>query len=320
MFTIRLAAPVVEPQPEEFPAVQMTGGPEDLSAGSNLPSGDGGEETLAEAARRIALKYDAMERLAVRIVNGQLPSLIISGPPGMSKSHTLEWALRNSRRIRFEVGMLDGLEDFGATLLDDTTEFYDKISGGCSAPGLYHALWNMRNGGLVLLDDCDSIFDDPDARNLVKLATDSSEERRLSWRKRSSWLMDHGISKDFVFNGHMVFLTNIDFEQVIKRNPKDVEHFKALIDRAHYLCLTLRTQRDFMIRIRAVSEGENGMLRRVYGFTPEQTATALDFIEHHKMRFYNLSLRLVCHVAQTMLADPEYWQADCEATKMKTGS
>jgi hypothetical protein len=72
-----------------------------------------------------------------------------------------------------------------------------------------------------------------------------------------------------------------------------------------------------MIQIRRVAEGPNGMLRKM-GLETEQASMLLDYIDENKKRFYNLSLRLVTSVAQAFLADPERWQDDIEATRMKT--
>lgn len=287
----------------------------DEIAESLTPANGSEEETDTQRLARISLRFDAMERLALRAVAGEVKSLIISGPPGLGKSYTLEMALKQSKRKRIDFELTEYDEENGPY---DATQWYDRITGGCTATGLYHAFWNMRDGGLVVIDDCDSVFEDTEALNLIKLATDSGKERQLSWRKRASWLDQYAIPRSFEFKGCVVFLTNIDFEIEIQRHNKATEHFKALIDRADYLCLTLRTQRDFLIRIHAVSDGPSGMLQRICGLTAEQAKTVLDFIEQHVNRFYNLSLRLVNDIADKILHNPTSWQADVEATKMKT--
>lgn len=276
------------------------------------------EETDAQALARINLRFNAYERHAHRIVAGKQRSLIVSGPPGLGKSYTLEAALKTSPRKRLDCEIYE-TEEFAETDTFNAANWYDRITGSCSAPGLYHALWNMREGGLVIVDDCDKVFDtDLDAVNLIKLATDSSKERWLSWRKKSSWLDDNRIARTFEFKGSLVLATNIDFEIEIQRHNKHTEHFRALIDRSDYLCLTLRTQRDFLLRIRSVSAGPTGMLQRFAGLTAAQVETVLTFIEQNAHRFYNLSLRLANDVADKVLNSPESWQQDIEATKMKT--
>lgn len=282
--------------------------PDERSAFRDLPAEDDTGETLEEARRRIAVRYGAMSRLAAKLVQGRLPSIILSGPAGMGKSTALDTSIGATNRARHD----------GVTPVEnDATALYDHISGGCSAPGLYHALWNMRKGGVLLVDDCDTVFHDEESVNLLKIATDSTKKRLCSWRKKAAWLDVYGIERTFDFQGHIAFLTNIDFEREIEKNNKNTEHFKALIDRARYLCLTLRTQRDFMIRLRQVAMDE-GMLRVKYGLDNTQAETIFEFIEENKMRFYNLSIRLIEQTAQEMLTDPDYWRENIEATKMRT--
>lgn len=276
-------------------------------------------ETEEQARQRINVRYQAMERLAPRCIKGLIPSVIISGPPGVGKSWTVTESLKASGRQRH-----DGITDVGGGgphAVDGftTTGYFDQIQGACTAVGLYHALWNMRNGGVIFLDDCDAIFRDEDALNLLKVATDSTRERLVSWRKNAMWLDEYSIDKTFDFKGHIIFLTNIDFEETIRRGHKDSEHYKALIDRAAYLCLTLRTARDFMIRIKDVAGGAHGFLsKEPYGLDPKQTKELMDFVSDNQTRFYNLSLRLVGQVAMMMKADPGSWRVDVEATKMRT--
>lgn len=287
---------------------------------ASLPDHDP-NESLDEAKARIAVRYDALDRMAARIADGKVPSLIVSGPPGLGKSFSIRKALAD----KFPEGPEKSLEDAGldAADLEDGVEpdgqlNYDIVSGSVSAVGLYQALWYCRNGGILVLDDCDDVFRDETALNLLKAALDSSPVRTISWRKEAKWLEEYGIADRFAFKGHVVFLTNIDFEQEIQKGKRDSEHFKALIDRSMYLCLTLRSRRDFMIRIRQVSEGPSGMLADQFGLSEEQAEEVLDFVAQHQTRFYNLSLRLVGQIAICMQADPVRWQEDVEATKMRT--
>lgn len=301
------------------------------------------EETDDEAAARISVRYRAMERLSKRAVAGRIPALIVSGPPGLGKSYTFRQDLKESGRMRFME--VESQAEFGEDPVawcqaNGVPGVYDTISGSITAVGLYQALWYMRKGGVILLDDCDAVFAAEDALNLLKSALDSdAEHRHISWRKEARWLEEYGIPKTFLFEGSVVFLTNIDFETVIARESKMSEHYRALIDRSHYLCLTLRSQRDFMLRIRAVACGPKGMLVNQCGLTEAQGEEIMAWVEEHKMRFYNLSLRLVTQCADVYktyvskvesideygmrsvveVVDDE-WKADVFATKTRTYS
>lgn len=295
----------------------------------SLPDGNDSTETIEEAQKRIDIRYKAMERMCRRLVKGGMPSLICSGPPGLGKSYTALAALDEEEAAGNLVNVLtyapqnkddidDNYNDDMEATVDAGMKMFDVISGSITAVGLYQALWNCREGGIILLDDIDEVFRDEVCLNLLKAALDSGKKRMLSWRKEANWLNEYGIDKTFEFKGHVIFLTNIDFEMEIAKNGKLAEHFKALIDRSYYLCLTLRTKRDFMIRIRQVAGGEEGMLCQTHGLTVEESEEVLDFITDNQHRFYNLSLRLADQIARMRTIDAEGWRDDVEATKMKS--
>lgn len=290
-----------------------------------LPSGEESEESLEAAKKRIALRYDAMERMCRRLVVGGMPSLIVSGPPGLGKSHTALLAIEEQEAEGKMKSILPSEEELDEELSPEELEelnkgkrMYDVLSGSISAVGLFKALWDTRNGGVLVLDDTDEVFRDEVCLNLLKNALDSGKKRMLTWRKEANWLEDYGISRTFEFKGHVVFLTNIDFETEIAKNGKMAEHFKALIDRSYYLCLTLRTKRDFMIRIRQVAGGEEGMLCTKHGLSLEASEEVLDYITDNQDRFYNLSLRLTDQIARMRAIDENGWMDDVEATKMRS--
>lgn len=277
------------------------------------------EETEEEARERIMMRYTTMDRLAPKVLQGKLNSLIVSGPPGLSKSWSIKKAVEDSGRMRHD-GMLD-VGGGGPSMVEGLVNngWYDWISGGCSEVGLYRALWNMRKGGVLIFDDCDGVYRDEDSINLLKIATDTTRERLVSWRKNATWLDDYGIDRTFDFKGNIMFITNIDFEKTIQGDGKMTEHFKAFIDRAAYLCLTVRTARDFMIVLEEKAGGKHGFLHDApYNFDDKKIKTLFEFVREHQRNFYNLSLRLVGQLAHQMIEDPEHWQMDARATKMRT--
>jgi len=125
---------------------------------TDLPETDPNESDESAAAR-IALKYDAMERYADRIVRGKTPSLIISGPPGMGKSWTLEHALKNSSRRKHDgitpiVSEIIQTDAAGNELFNDdetpiykegdASEYYDRIAVPNKGPSYRKEKARMR--------------------------------------------------------------------------------------------------------------------------------------------------------------------------------
>lgn len=280
-------------------------------------------ETEEERSDRIRRRYATLERMANRVAEGALPSIIVSGPPGLGKSYTVEQVLKEKGLVESDVydreGLTDDDDDDGVG--PSTTEGggvgeYDTICGTITAVGLYISLWNMREGGIVVLDDCDDVFRDETCLNILKAVLDSSDNRRVSYRKKAHWMDEMGIPASFEFKGSVVFCTNIDFEAAIAKGSSMAPHFGALIDRCLYLSLTMRTTDDFITRIRHVSIEEK-MLEKA-GLTEEQAMEVFTFVDDNRDRFYGLSLRLLHQMAICFLADEENWKDDIEATKMRT--
>lgn len=286
----------------ELEKVEVTSMVEALAEEEELEETSG--ESDEEVGVRIKKRFSAADRMATGVMKGIVPAMIEAGPPGLGKSFGIHEALKRRKTEAEEQGF-----DFK----------YDYIQGAASPVGLYISAWNHREkGNVIVLDDCDSIFADEDALNLLKSMLDSNARRELSWRKQSRWLQDLGIDDQFEFKGSVIFLTNLDFDRKAKSGKAYAVHFQALMDRCLYLHLTIRTIQDFMVRIRQVVYEEK--MLEAYGFTKEQTDDLMQYLWENRKRFYHLSLRLVHQIAMLQLADPENWRDDVEMTKMRTDS
>lgn len=256
----------------------------------------GKPETDEEIAVRLAKRFDILDRMVHGVVEGVVPSMIVFGAPGVGKSFNIMRELEGS-----------GVD-------------YDLVKGACTAPGLYMALWNQRKGGVVVLDDADGLFRDEDALNLLKSALDSTDKRVLAWRKQSSWVTeadeedDEGrVPNNFEFKGSVIFITNIDFEEMIARESKMSEHFKALMSRSLYLNLTLKTARDKLVRIKQVFLGP---MRKREGLEIHEAEEIMAYVEENAVKWLELSLRLMKHLSQLYKLGQD-WREIAQVTKMK---
>lgn len=276
-------------------------------------------EDFEARSDRIRKRYDALERMSHRVASGGLPALIVSGPPGLGKSYTVEKTLKDQGLIDISTLTTEEVENsWEQELIEGETgeRMFDILCGSISQVGLYLALWNLRKGGVLVLDDCDDVFRDETCLNLLKAVLDSSDIRRVSYRKKAAWMDEYNVPTSFEFGGSVVFCTNVDFEGAIAKGSNMASHFSALIDRSLYLSLTMRTREDFLVRLHHVAI-EDGMLVR-NGLSEDQADEVMVFILAHVDRFYGLSLRLVHQIAICIKADPENWQEDVRATKMRT--
>jgi hypothetical protein len=255
---------------------------------------------------RINKRFGIMNRMVKGMLDGAVRSMIVFGAPGIGKTYDIEQALMKAET--------------------ESNLYFNILKGTCSAPGLYQTLYHARHGGIVVLDDCDSIFADEQAFNILKSALDSTGKRIISWNKLSKWVYDAAnVSEDdigeddirvpnkFEFEGGVIFITNVDFMEKAEKESRNSPHFKALLSRSLYLDLTLKSQRSRIIRVRDVFMNS---MRKAENFTVAQGEEVLNYVLENSDRLREFSLRsmkLICSLFK-MGSD---WKDTVEFTMMK---
>jgi len=260
------------------------------------------EETDEEVIERLRDRFQMLEDMTRACKKGDVRAMIVSGPPGVGKSHGVEKVL----------GKHDLLADIAG---NDKLRKYEVVKGAMSAIGLYAKLYQFADKDNVLVfDDCDSVLLDDLSLNILKAALDSKKRRMIHWNTDSRLLRQEGIPDSFEFKGSAIFITNIKFDNV--RSKKLRDHLEALESRCHYIDLTIDTEREKMLRITQIIK--DGMLD-TYAFKDEVKEDIIDFIDLNKKRLRELSLRTVLKVADLAKAFPQKWEAIAENTVMKRG-
>ena len=254
------------------------------------------EESDAEIVERIRERFEMLKDMTKAVKKGDVRAMIVSGPPGVGKSHGVEEVLDRYKTM----------QALGAG------KSFEVIKGAMSPIGLYCKLFKMADkGNVVVFDDCDSIFQDDLSLNILKAALDSKGRRMIHWNTDSFKLRNEGVPDCFEFKASAIFITNMKFDKV---KGKLREHLEALESRCHYMDLTIDTERDKMLRIRQVIQ--DGMLN-VYKLTDEVKEEIVDFVDINKSRLRELSLRTVLKVADLAKAFPDNWEAYAENTVMR---
>ena len=228
-------------------------------------------ESDASIDTRIAERFEVLDVLSKHSTTGDIRALIVSGPPGLGKSFTVEKVLSE---------------------YDPQADTYTVVKGYTRATGIVKLLYQYRHpGNVIVFDDADSVFNDDISLNLLKAVCDTTERRIVSWLSEGK-LIDEDtaeiVPRSFLFEGTVIFITNLDFDYLIGKGHKLAPHLEALVSRAHYLDLTLKTKRDYLIRIRQVVE--QGLLSHL---DIEEQADVLTFIEAYADNMRELSLRAV---------------------------
>ena len=258
------------------------------------------EETDEETIERLRERFDMLEDMTKATKKGDVRAMIVSGPPGVGKSHGVEKVL--------------GKHDLIATLGEKPPK-YEVVKGAMSAIGLYCKLYKMADkDNVIVFDDCDSIFSDELSLNILKAALDSKKTRRIHWNTDRFKLRNEGVPDSFEFKGSAIFITNIKFDNVKSKKMRD--HLEALESRCHYIDLAIDTDREKLLRIKQITN--DGMLDE-YALGAEVVEEIVDFCDINKKRLRELSLRTVLKVADLAKAFPTKWEAMAENTVMRRG-
>lgn len=245
------------------------------------------EETFEEIDTRLAERFEDLDDMVQLCIQGDIRSLVIYGPPGLGKTYGLEQALRH---------------------YDPTGTKWAHVRGHSTAVGILKQLWDNRHeGNILVLDDCDGVWESETALGLLKIATDTSDIREISYLSEGTQVSDKDrsiVAKSFVFEGTLIFITNKDLDKFSQSNHRFADHMMAIMSRGHYVDLTLRNRKDYMVRIEQVAKSAR--------FMPElkkhEKMEVLEFVRQHSDRFRNLDLRMVIKLGDLRTKAPRTWE------------
>lgn len=241
-------------------------------------------ELVTESRFTINERFGFVSDMVQMLANGEQPSVIVTGPGGLGKSHTVTAALNKS-------GFVDN------TLLEigSMRKAYTVIKGYSTPKGLFRLLYENRNGVLVF-DDCDSVLKDPVSLNLLKAALDSYSKRIISWRAD---FKDDDLPNSFEFKGRVVFISNL----------ASCNLDQAIISRSMAVDLSMNTEQK-VERMKYLLAQD--------GFMPEYDKShkvdALNLIESLKDKVKELSLRTLIQVTKIRKASGKNWKNLAEYT------
>lgn len=196
-------------------------------------------------------KFGLMKNLVQVVARGARNALLVMGGGGIGKTYIV-------------------LETLGEEGLKKNRD-YIVVKGKVTTTALYQTLFINRTGKIILFDDCDSVWGDADAANLLKAALDSYETRQISWitaktinvsrmsdeeKEEFNAKVDDRMINDpegnvklpseFNFESRVIFISNLPFEKfdsaVLTRCQKiDMtltqdqifQRMESIIDRVH---------------------------------------------------------------------------------------
>lgn len=251
-------------------------------------------ETDAELDLRIRKTYFNMDMLTNSVADGITKSMIVSGSAGIGKSFGIK------------------------KILDDHTSEYLFIKGYVRPTAIFKLLYENRfNNQVLIFDDADSIFFDETGLNLLKGALELSNTRTISWLSEKTFSDIDGmeIPKTFEYCGTIIFLTNLNFNELIEKGNKISPHLEALRSRSIYFDMKMRSKREVLSRIKQVV-AESGILSDI-GLNHAIQKDLMQYLTDNMDRTIELSLRTVEKLSALYKASPKNWRSLADSVILK---
>jgi hypothetical protein len=141
---------------------------------------------IQEPLYTIAEKFNYIRNFVRMVIRGINPSALIVGRSGVGKTFLVKEELKDTD--------------------------YLMVSGYSTAFGLYKLLYD-NSDKFIVLDDCDAIYTDKKAVNILKAALDSYDTRKVSWYSEKTDDKED-IDPFFNFTGRIIFISNLYASQI----------------------------------------------------------------------------------------------------------
>lgn len=264
-----------------------------------VPATAGDVESMKDIHKRIQERFEVLEMVVAGVISGNIAAVSISGATGCGKTYLVEKMLRDAEAE----GVLES----------------DSVKGGMSPIGLYRKLYSSSFPNQVLvIDDCDDIYKDLAALNLLKNALDTNKVRRVHWEKESRVLDNEGIPNNFEFQGGIIFATNKDFEREIQRGTGMAVHYEALMSRCVYVNLGIHSKREIYVRVGQVVFQQSFLDE--HEITKQDAQQMVKWISENLNDIRVLSVRTVLQLIGFRNTHPTRWEMLAKATMLKVGS
>lgn len=254
-------------------------------------------ETDEQAMNRIATRFAVLDEMSKACIEGNIRSIIVTGPPGVGKSYGVEQQMEK------------------ASLFDKITNKrcrFEIAKGAITALGLYALLYKFSDrGNVVIMDDLD-VWSDELCLNILKGALDSGKHRKICWNSDSRLLREEGIPDSFEFHGSVVFITNVSFANI--RSKKMQEHLEALQSRCHFLDLTIDSERDRLLRVHQVHRDADGGLFADYDFENGEADQIFSYMKEKAASLREVSMRAALKIADLVKIRPDSWRDLADVT------
>jgi hypothetical protein len=226
-------------------------------------------------------RYKGVESFIQKMPQGEVRSLIINGPPGVGKTHSVTTYLEKYAKGNYKV-----------------------ITGHLTLLSLYAVLYDYRSAGqIVVLDDVDSIFGKVEGLNILKAAMDTNDQRKIHWETSGGKLNTMGLPLHFYFEGGVILISNLGFGG---GHSKLVSHLSALKDRSYCIPVAEKGE-DSLFKQVCYMVLERGMMTNL-GVDIKDQPMLLQYIDENRGKLNTMSLRTVTKLAKIFKMNTTDWR------------
>jgi len=226
-------------------------------------------------------RYASVQTYVKQIATGMIHNLIVIGPAGVGKTHSVESYLNQYAKGRYKI-----------------------VKGHMTPLSLYGNLFFHRDpNNILVLDDIDSVFKRIEGVNLLKAAMDTGKVRRINWES-SNALKGVGIPNSFEFKGNVILISNVGFSAA--KQSSIHAHLDALKDRSFNIVVADSTKESCFKQV-CFMVLKKEMLA-AFNLQHEQIFELLDYLKDHISDIEKISLRTAIKLAQLMCICPANWR------------
>ena len=215
-------------------------------------------------------------------------SSILVGPPGLGKSYVV----------------LKSLADAGRVYGSD----YFTVNGHITPVKLFATLYLFRSKGQILvLDDCDNIFANEIGINILKAATDTTQNT-VSYISNHQIKINGVVVQEFKFEGSVIICTNIDLST---GRGRQAEHMKALDSRSTKINFGIDSLDQKFAQLMNVILITNYLKDKKLYLNEDKIYLMLDYMRVNLSRIKSLDLRLPEHICSEIMTRKD-WKEVCD--------
>jgi hypothetical protein len=185
---------------------------------------------------------------------------------------------------------------------------FHTINGHVTPVKLFATLYLFRaKGQILVLDDCDNIFTNEIGINILKAATDTTQNT-VTYLSNYQIKVKDVVVQEFKFEGSVIICTNIDLST---GRGRQAEHMRAVDSRSTKISFGIESIDQKFAQLMNVVLITNYLKEKKLNLSDDKIYLMLDYIRVNLSRIKSLDLRLPEKIGAEMMNRRD-WRIVCD--------